>query len=202
MRIIRRHRLDDPRVSDEVRTVLLEAATQRPSKARFHGSEEQCKKYRLATLIRLASVVRHVATTGSDGRSEDRCSQRVMTVIDPLDMHGAIQKIRRHVCEHFYMQEMRDPDLSLRTNRRANVLPRQIAMYIARQLTVASLQEIGQAFGCRHHTTVLHSITKIDRMRRSDEALNRTITRFMDAFVMRPLPVSLESCAASHATAQ
>jgi chromosomal replication initiation ATPase DnaA len=62
-----------------------------------------------------------------------------MPVIDPRDMHGAVQKIRQHVCEHFYMREMRDPDLSLRTNRRANVLPRQIAMYITRKLTGATL---------------------------------------------------------------
>jgi chromosomal replication initiator protein len=74
-----------------------------------------------------------------------------------------------------------DPDLTLRTNRRAYVLPRQIAMYIARQLTGVSLQEIGQEFGGRHHTTVLDAIHKIEAMRLTDEALNRTITRLMDA---------------------
>jgi chromosomal replication initiation ATPase DnaA len=41
------------------------------------------------------------------------------------------------------------------------------------------LQEIGRQFGGRHHTTVLHSIKKIEELRRSDEALNRTITRLM-----------------------
>ena len=52
---------------------------------------------------------------------------------------AAIQAIRRLVCEHFYLREMRDPELTVRTNRRAYVLPRQIAMYIARRLTGASL---------------------------------------------------------------
>ena len=56
-------------------------------------------------------------------------------------------------------------------------------MYIARQHTGASLQEIGREFGGRHHSTVLHSINKIDAMRRTDEALNRTITRLVDAVV-------------------
>ena len=89
------------------------------------------------------------------------------------------------MCEHFYLREMRDPELTLRTNRRAYVLPRQLAMYIARQVTGASLQEIGREFGGRHHTTVLHSINKIEQMRRSDEALNRTITQLMNAVVER-----------------
>jgi chromosomal replication initiator protein len=87
------------------------------------------------------------------------------------------------VGDHFYMREMRDPELTVRIKRRAYVLPRQLAMYIVRQLTGATLEEIGREFGDRHHTTVLHSIDKIEAMRRSDEALNRTIRRLMDAFV-------------------
>ena len=80
---------------------------------------------------------------------------------------------------------MRDPELTVRTDRRTHVLPCQIAIYIARQLTAASLQEIGRQFGGKHHTTVLHSINRIEEMRRSDEALNTTITRLMDAFAPR-----------------
>jgi len=76
---------------------------------------------------------------------------------------------------------MSDPELTVRTNRRAYVLPRQIAMYIARQLIGASLKEIGREFGGRHHTTVLHSIRKIAEMRRTDKALNRTITQLVNA---------------------
>jgi hypothetical protein len=67
-----------------------------------------------------------------------------------------------------------------RDNRRAYVLPRQIAMYIARQLTGATLQEIGREFGDRHHTTTLHSIRKIEEMRQSDGALDGAIRRLMD----------------------
>jgi chromosomal replication initiator protein len=81
------------------------------------------------------------------------------------------------------MREMRDPELAVRTNRRAYVLPRQLAMYIVRQLTGASLEEIGREFGGRHHTTVLHSFKRIEVMRRSDEALNRTIAQLVDAVV-------------------
>jgi chromosomal replication initiator protein len=97
-----------------------------------------------------------------------------------LALQEAIQAIRRRVCEHFYLREMRDPELTVRSNRRAYVLPRQIAMYVARQLTGASLKETGREFGGRHYTTVLHSINKIEAMRCSDKALDRTITRLMD----------------------
>jgi chromosomal replication initiator protein len=79
---------------------------------------------------------------------------------------------------------MRDPALKVRTHRRAYVLPRQIAMYMARQLTGASLQEIGREFGDRHHTTTLHSIRKIDEMRRSDGVLDCAIRRLTDAIVI------------------
>ena len=87
--------------------------------------------------------------------------------------------------EHFYLREMRDPELTVRTKRRAYVLPRQLAMYIVKQLTGASLEEIGREFGGRHHTTVLHSINKVEAMRRTDEALNRAITRLVNAVVAR-----------------
>jgi len=49
-------------------------------------------------------------------------------------------------------------------------------MYIVKQLTTASLPEIGRQFGGKHHTTVLHSINKIETQRRSDKDLNRVIT--------------------------
>ena len=54
-------------------------------------------------------------------------------------------------------------------------------MYLCKSLTHASLPEIGRQFGGKHHTTVLHSINKIEELRRSDKDLNRTITRLMDA---------------------
>jgi chromosomal replication initiator protein len=60
---------------------------------------------------------------------------------------AAIQKI---VSEHFHMRELRDPDLQVRCRKRVFVLPRQVAMYVVKQTTAASLEEIGQLFGGRH----------------------------------------------------
>jgi chromosomal replication initiator protein len=58
-------------------------------------------------------------------------------------------------------------------------------MYIARLLTGASQKEIGREFGGRHHTTVLHSVNKIEKMRRTDEALNCTIRGLVEAIVAK-----------------
>ena len=183
MRLIRRHRLDDPRLTDEVRAVLVAAAKERQSKAWFRRPEDQRKQDRLRMLISLGPIViRNAATTNPDSGSQLGHPEAVL-ILDPVAVPVAIQSIRRQVSEHFYLREMRDPELKVRTNRRAYVLPRQIAMYLVRQLTGASLQEIGKQFGGKHHTTVLHSINKIEAMRRSDEALNHTIAQLVAAVV-------------------
>ena len=87
-----------------------------------------------------------------------------MATLDPPALKETIQAIRHEVCQHFYLREMGDPELVVRTNRRAYALPRQLAMYVARQLTGATLEEIGREFGGRHHSTVLHAINKIAEM--------------------------------------
>jgi chromosomal replication initiator protein len=60
------------------------------------------------------------------------------------------------------------------------VYPRQIAMYLAKQLTEASLPEIGRQFGGKHHTTVLHSVEKITELRKSDKDLNRLLNKLTE----------------------
>jgi hypothetical protein len=180
MRTIRRHRLDDPRLTDELRAALVKATKERQSKARFKRSEEQRKEDRLRTLIRLGPGVSRNATTGPDSGCAEAPSHPGMVFVDPLAIPAAIRLIKQHVCEHFYLREMRDSELQLRTHRRTYVLPRQIAMYIARQLTGASLKEIGRVFGNRHHTTTLYSIRNVERIRRSDSALDCAIGQLMN----------------------
>ena len=88
-----------------------------------------------------------------------------------------IEAIQRAVAEQF---GMRVPELKQKNNSRQIVVPRQIAMYLAKQMTEASLPEIGRQFGGKHHTTVMHSIAKIDEQRRGDKDLNRTINKLME----------------------
>jgi len=88
-----------------------------------------------------------------------------------------IETIQRSVAEQF---GMRVAELKQKNNSRQIVVPRQIAMYLAKQLTEASLPEIGRQFGGKHHTTVMHSIAKIDEQRRADKDLNRTINKLLE----------------------
>ena len=89
----------------------------------------------------------------------------------------SIEAIQRRVAEEF---NLRPPDLRVRSNARSIAFPRQIAMYLAKQLTGASLPEIGRAFGGKHHTTVLHSVKKIERLRKADKDLAQRLHKLTD----------------------
>ena len=88
-----------------------------------------------------------------------------------------IEAIQRAVAEQFGMKVA---DLKQKNNSRNVVVPRQIAMYLAKQMTEASLPEIGRQFGNKHHTTVMHSIGKIDEQRRADKDLHRTLNKLQE----------------------
>jgi chromosomal replication initiator protein len=88
-----------------------------------------------------------------------------------------IEAIQRAVAEQF---GMRVTDLKQKNNSRNVVVPRQIAMYLAKQMTEASLPEIGRQFGNKHHTTVMHSIAKIDVQRGEDKDLQRMLNKLQE----------------------
>ena len=105
--------------------------------------------------------------------------QGLRNIIATQEKKVTIELIQKRVGEQF---GLRDQDLKVRSNSKAIAFPRQIAMYLVKQLTSASLPEIGRQFGGKHHTTVLHSINKIETLRRTDKDLNRTISRLLDSF--------------------
>jgi len=86
--------------------------------------------------------------------------------------------VQKSVAEQYKLQVTQ---LKAKSNARSIAVPRQVAMYLARELTGGSLAEIGRAFGGKHHTTVLHSIQKIERLRPQDTELNRIIHRLIDS---------------------
>jgi chromosomal replication initiator protein len=125
----------------------------------------------------LTRLMAYASLTGASV-SLATAQQVLRNIIASQEKRVTIDLIQKRVSEHF---NLREQDLKVRSNTRAIAFPRQVAMYIVKQLTTASLPEIGRQFGGKHHTTVLHSINKIEEMRRSDKELNRTITRLMDA---------------------
>ena len=72
-------------------------------------------------------------------------------------------------------------DLKSRNNSKSIAKPRQIAMYLCKSLTHASLPEIGRSFGGKHHSTVIHSIKKVNDMRKRDGNFNNLISSFLES---------------------
>ena len=84
------------------------------------------------------------------------------------DRRVTIEEIQKKVAEHF---NTRLSDMSSPRRARAVARPRQVAMYLAKQLTSRSLPEIGRKFGGRDHTTVMHAVSRIESLIHSDSAI-------------------------------
>ena len=100
-------------------------------------------------------------------------------IIDHSDKVVTIEMIQKLVAGHF---NLKVADLKSRNNAKAVTLPRQIAMYLAKSLTGTSLPEIGRSFGGKHHSTVIHSIRKIDDKCKRDRTFHTLINSFIQSF--------------------
>lgn len=89
-----------------------------------------------------------------------------------------IEMVIKKTADYFNLQPAQ---LKAKTNERRIAYPRQVAMYVAKEATASSLPEIGRAFGGKHHTTVLHSINKIDQLRHKDADLNSLLHKLIDS---------------------
>ncbi|MHB8735238.1 MAG: chromosomal replication initiator protein DnaA [Terriglobales bacterium] len=103
--------------------------------------------------------------------------EALRNVIDQQQRKLDIETIARAVAEHF---GMRIADLKARNNSKNIVFPRQLGMFLAKQLTEASLGEIARFYGGKHHSTVIHSIRKIEQERQADRELDRTLNRLTE----------------------
>jgi chromosomal replication initiator protein len=89
-----------------------------------------------------------------------------------------MESVLKAVADYF---SVHPSQLKQKSNARNIAYPRQIAMYLIRDMTGSSLPEIGRMFGGKHHTTVLHSVQKIERLRQTDAELNRLIHKVVDS---------------------
>ena len=124
-------------------------------------------------LIRLTA---YVSLTGGD-LTMLTAQEVLKNLIDAQVRKVTIESIQKAVSEEF---GLRPAEIKTKNNSRAIVYPRQIAMYLAKHLTEASLPEIGRQFGGKHHTTVLHSVEKITQARKSDKDLNRLLNKLTE----------------------
>jgi len=100
-------------------------------------------------------------------------------ILGPGERAVTIEMVQKAIADHY---KMRVQELKAKNNSKSVALPRQICMYLCKKLTGASLPQIGREFGDKHHTTVLHSINKINQLIQHDRELGKQIQGFMDSF--------------------
>jgi chromosomal replication initiator protein len=125
----------------------------------------------------LTRLVAYSSLTG-DEITLPMAQHHLKNLVDLDERRVSIENIQRVVCQEFGLSLSQ---LKARNNSRVVAYPRQVAMYLAKALTSASLPQIGREFGGKHHTTVLHSITKIGELRKTERDLNRLINKLSDS---------------------
>jgi chromosomal replication initiator protein len=119
----------------------------------------------------LNRIVAHATLVGRSTTLES--AQEVLhDVLRASDRRVSIEEIQKRVAEHY---RIRTSDMHSARRARAVARPRQVAMYLSKQLTSRSLPEIGRKFGGRDHTTVMHAVRKIEELRATDNSLAEDI---------------------------
>jgi chromosomal replication initiator protein len=127
------------------------------------------------------SLIRLIAYASLTGQEISLAlTQEVLKNILDHDVKAVtIEIIQKFVADYYNLRMM---DLKARDNSKSVAMPRQIAMYLCKQLTHASLPEIGRSFGGKHHSTVIHSIRKVEDLRKKDPDFNKLIANFLEGF--------------------
>jgi chromosomal replication initiator protein len=124
------------------------------------------------------SLVRLVAYASLKGLSIglDLAQEVLKNIIDEETEGISIELIQKTVAGHYGLKV---GDLKSKNNSRSIAVPRQVAMYLCKTLTRASLPEIGREFGGKHHTTVLHSVNKISDLYEKEMVFHRLINNLI-----------------------
>jgi chromosomal replication initiator protein len=126
------------------------------------------------------SLVRLVAISSLRGLpiSKMLAQDAIRNIVDSEQQEGiTIDRIAKAVASHY---KMTVEDLKSKNNSRQIAVPRQVAMYLCKRLTKHSFPEIGREFGGKHHTTVMHSVEKIDALIKEDRNFHRVVSDLID----------------------
>ena len=110
----------------------------------------------------------HQASLTAKPISIDMAQEVLKDLLRANDRRVTIEEIQKAVVEHY---SIRMADMTSARRSRAVARPRQVAMYLAKQLTPRSLPEIGKKFGGRDHTTVMHAVRQIERLSAEDRGI-------------------------------
>ena len=127
------------------------------------------------------SLIRLIAYASLTGREITlTLAQDVLrNVLQNDDRAVTIESVQKAVADHY---SLKVSEIKSKNNSKSVAMPRQIAMYLCKNLTNASLPEIGRSFGGKHHSTVIHSIRKIEELRKTDPDFNTVINNLLESF--------------------
>jgi chromosomal replication initiator protein len=126
------------------------------------------------------SLIRLIAYASLTGRelSVELAQEVLRNVKDHEEKAITIDHIQKFVSDYY---QLKLADLKSRNNSKSIAMPRQVAMYLCKNLTHASLPEIGRSFGGKHHSTVIHSIRKVEALRKQDTQFNTLLNSFLES---------------------
>ncbi len=127
------------------------------------------------------SLTRLLAYASLSGRdvSMGLAQEVLRDVLKHEERAVTIDMIQKFVAEYY---QLKLADIKSKNNSKSIALPRQVAMYLCKALTSASLPEIGKSFGGKHHSTVIHSIRKVEELRQKDTVFNNLIHTLTESF--------------------
>jgi chromosomal replication initiator protein len=127
------------------------------------------------------SLIRLIAYASLTGRDIDLplAQETLRDLLHTEEKPITIEMIQKFVADHY---SLKISEIKAKNNSKSIAVPRQIAMYLTKSLTTASLPEIGKEFGGKHHSTVIHSVRKIEDLRKQDPEFDRLINSFVQAF--------------------
>jgi len=126
------------------------------------------------------SLVRLVAISSLRGMPISRmlAQDAIRNLVDHEQPEGlSMERIAKAVAAHY---KLTMEELKSKNNSRQIAVPRQVAMYLCKRLTKHSFPEVGREFGGKHHTTVMHSVEKIDSLIKEDRNFHRVVSDLID----------------------
>ncbi|HTR02080.1 MAG TPA: chromosomal replication initiator protein DnaA [Thermoanaerobaculia bacterium] len=126
---------------------------------------------------RLNRVIAFSSLTGKP-LSVELARETLRDIVGTEEHKAVPSEILKAVASHY---GLRVSDMKARSNAKPVAFPRQVAMYLCRKLTSLSYPEIGRLFNDKHHSTVMHSVEKIERMIEDDQDFRRVVDGFLQA---------------------
>lgn len=126
------------------------------------------------------SLVRLIAISSLRGLpiSKMLAQDAMRNIIDTDQPEGVtMERITKTVASHY---KLTVEEIKSKNNSRAIAMPRQVAMYLCKRMTKHSFPEIGREFGGKHHTTVMHSVEKIENLVKEDRNFHKTVSELID----------------------